>query len=90
MSLSQRCSHVVLPFTQSERFLHSDQLINRLQVVVMTNSSRVLTGNVIVNVFKSDAVNLVGSDLPHPLIDVRLIAASVKVRKLCDELLEEL
>ena len=33
--------------------------------------------------------DLVGSDLPHPLIDVRQIAASVKVRGLCDELLEE-
>ena len=34
--------------------------------------------------------DLVGSDLPHPLIDVRQIAASVKVRELCVELLEEL
>ena len=32
----------------------------------------------------------VGSDLPHTLIDVRQIAASVKVQELCDELLEEL
>ena len=43
-------------FTQSERFLQTDQLITRLQVVVMTNFIRMLTGNVIVNVFKSDAV----------------------------------
>ena len=34
--------------------------------------------------------DLVGSDLPHPLIDVRQIAASVKVRVPCDWLLEEL
>ena len=33
--------------------------------------------------------DLVGSDLPHPLIDVRQIAAFVKVPELCDELLEE-
>ena len=42
-------------FTQSERFLHTDQLITRLQVVVMTNFIRMLSGNVIVHVFKSDA-----------------------------------
>ena len=48
-----------------------------------------LSGNVIVNVFKSDAVNLVGSDLPHTLIDVRQNNASVKVPRLCDEPLEE-
>ena len=34
--------------------------------------------------------DLVGSDLPNPLIDVRQIAASVIVPELCDELLEEL
>ena len=43
-------------FTQSERFLQTDQLITRLQVVVMTNFIRMLTRNVIMNVFKSDAV----------------------------------
>ena len=43
-------------FTQSERFLHTDQLITRLQVVVMINFIRMLSGNVIVNVFESDAV----------------------------------
>ena len=43
-------------FTQSERFLQTDQLITRLQVVVMTNFVRMLMRNVIVNVFKSDAV----------------------------------
>ena len=32
--------------------------------------------------------DLVGSDLPHPLIDVRQNAASVKIPKLCDEPLE--
>ena len=43
-------------FTQSERFLQTDQLITRLQVVVMTNFIRMLMRNVIVNVFKSDAM----------------------------------
>ena len=42
-------------FTQSERFL-TDQLIIRLQVVVMTNFILMLMRNVFVNVFKSDAV----------------------------------
>ena len=57
-----RCSHgnVVMifcpSFTQSERFLQTDQLIIRLQVVVVTNFNRVLMRNVFVNVFKSDAV----------------------------------
>ena len=55
------CSHrdVVMlfcpSFTQSERFLQT-HLITRLQVAVMTNFIRMLTGYVIVNVFKSDAV----------------------------------
>ena len=43
-------------FTQSERFLRADQLITRLQVVVMANFIRMLSGNVIVKVFKTDAV----------------------------------
>ena len=43
-------------FTQSERFLQTDQFITRLQVVVMTNFIRMLLRSVIVNVFKSDAV----------------------------------
>ena len=56
------CSHgdVVMlfcsSFTQSERFLQTDQLITRLQVVVMTSFIRMLMRNVFVNVFKSDAV----------------------------------
>ena len=43
-------------FTQSERFLQTDQLIIRLQVVVATNFIRMLMRSVHVNVFKSDAV----------------------------------
>ena len=43
-------------FTQSERFLQTDQLITRLQVVVMTNFIRTLMSDVIVNVFMSGAV----------------------------------
>ena len=56
------CSHgdVVMlfcsSFTQSERFLQTDQLITRLQVVVMTSFIRMLMRKVFVNVFKSDAV----------------------------------
>ena len=75
-------------FTQSECFLHTDQLITRLQVVVMTNFIRMLSGNVIVNVFKSDAV-IWWAAIFRTLIDVRQIAASVKVPGLCDEPLEE-
>ena len=40
-------------FTQSERFLQTDQLIIRLQVVI--NFIRMLMRMVFVNVFKSDA-----------------------------------
>ena len=43
-------------FTQSKLFLHTDQLITRLQEVVMTNFIRMLMRHVIVNVFKSAAV----------------------------------
>ena len=43
-------------FTQSERILQTEQLITRLQVVVMTNFIRMLMRNVVMNVFKSDAV----------------------------------
>ena len=43
-------------FTQSERFLQTDQLLTRLQVVVVTNFIRMLMRNVFANVFKSDAV----------------------------------
>ena len=42
--------------TKPERFLQTDQLITRLQVVVMTNFIRMLMSSVIVNVFESDAV----------------------------------
>ena len=76
--------------TQSERFLQTDQLIVRLQVVVATNFIRMLMRNVFVNVFKSDAVTWRAAIFRTLLIDVRQIAASVKVRELCDELLEEL
>ena len=42
--------------TRSERFLQIDQLIIRLQVVVVTNFIRMLMRNVFMNVSKSDAV----------------------------------
>ena len=77
-------------FTQSERFLLTDQLITRLQVVVLTNFIRMLMRNVIVNVFRSDTVIWWAAIFRTPIIDVRQIAASVKVQELCDEPLEEL
>ena len=76
-------------FTQPERFLHTDQLITRLQVVVMVNFIRMLLGNVMVNVFQVRCSDLVGSDFSHPLTDVRQIAASVKVPGVYDAPLEE-
>ena len=78
-------------FTQSERFLHTDQLITRRRRVepATCGSHDGLHAHVVgkrdrerVQVRCSD---LVGSDLPHPLIDVRQNAASVKVPRLCDE-----
>ena len=45
-------------FTQSERLLQTDQLIIRLQVVVVTNFIRMLMRSVFVKVFTSDAVIL--------------------------------
>ena len=57
--LSRSHQDVIMLFCPSftlERFLHTDQLITRLQVVVTTNFIRMLSGNVIVNVFRSDAV----------------------------------
>ena len=77
-------------FTQSERFVQTDQLLTGLcscshdKLHSHVDEKRVRER---VQVRCSD---LVGSDLPPPLIDVRQIAASVKVRELCDVLLEEL
>ena len=82
-------------FTQSARFLHADQLITSLRRVepatccshdkphshVARNRDR---GRVQVR-----CSDLVCSDLPHPLIDIRQNAASVKVPGLYDEQLEE-
>ena len=69
-------------FTQSERFLQTDQLIDKLHSHV--DGKRYHER---VQVRCSD---MAGSDLPHALIDVRQISASVKVPGLCDEPLEEL
>ena len=78
-------------FTQSDRFFQTDQLIISLESVVNCSGDK-LHSHVVgkrdrerVQVSCSD---LVGSDLPHPLIDVGQIAASVKVRGFCDEPLE--
>ena len=71
-------------FTQSERFLHTDQHITRHDKL----HSRV-DGKRDLERVQVRCSDLVGSDLPHPVIDVRQIAASVKVPGLCDEALEE-
>ena len=52
-------------FTQSGRFLQTEQLFVRLQVVVVTNFIRMLMRNVIVNVFKSDAEIWWAANLPQ-------------------------
>ena len=79
-----------LSFTQSERFLETDQPIIRLQVVVVTKLHSHVDEKRVRERVQVRCSDLVGSDLPHTLIDVRQIAASVKVQELCDELLEEL
>ena len=66
-------------FTQYERFLQTDQLIIRLQVVVMTNFIRMLMGNVFVNVFKSDAVDWWAAIFRTHSSMYRQIAAPVEV-----------
>ena len=76
-------------FTLSERFLHTDQLVTRLRrVEPATCCSHDKIHSHVVGKRDRERVqvrcsNLVGSDLPHSLIDVRQIAASVKVPKLC-------
>ena len=75
-------------FTQSERFLQTDQLITRLQVVVMHKLRSHVDEKRVRKRVQLRCSDLVSSDLPHLLIDVRQIAASVNVRELCDELLE--
>ena len=55
----------------------------------MTNFIRMLSGNVIVNVFRSYAVIWCAAIFRTHLIDVRQIAAYVKLPGLCDEPLEE-
>ena len=70
-------------YTQSERFRQTDQLIIRLQVVVVTNLIRMLMRNVFMNVFKSDAVIFVGSDLPQYLTDVWSTSSEQVIRSMC-------
>ena len=50
---------------------------------------RMSTGNVFMNVIGFRCSVLVGSDLPHSLIDVRQNSASVRDAVLVDEQLEE-
>ena len=71
-------------FTQSERFLQTDQLITRRDKLHSRVDGKRDRERVHVR-----CRDLVGSDLPHTLIDVRQIAASVKAPGLCDEPLEE-
>ena len=80
---------------QSERFLHTDQLITILRRVEPATccSHDGLHSHVVgkrdrerVQIRCSD---LVGSDLPHLVIDVRQNAASLRVPGLCNEPLQE-
>ena len=73
-------------FTQSARFIHTDQLIARLRRLEPATCCVGKRDRERVQIRCSD---LVGSDLPHSLIDVRQNAASVKVPGLYDEPLEE-
>ena len=82
--LSRGCSNVVLLFLHTVRSAHhqtSSCSHDKLHSHVDGKRDRER-----VHVRCSD---LVGSDLPHLLIDVRQIAASVKVPGLCDEPREE-
>ena len=63
--------------TQSERFLRTDQLITRLQSHDKLHSH--VDGKRDRERVQVRCSDLVGSDLPHTLIDVRQIAAPVKV-----------
>ena len=77
--------------TQSERFLPTDQLNIKLQVVVVTNFTRMLMRNVFVNVFKSDAVIWWAAIFRTPSsMSDKLLHLSKSQPGLCDELLEEL
>ena len=76
-------------FTQSKRFLQTDQLIVRLRSCNRDKLHSHVDDKRVRERIQVRCSDLVGSDLPHPLIDVRQIAASIKVRELCDELLEE-
>ena len=76
-------------FTQSKRFLQTDQLIVRLRSCSHDKLHSHVDDKRVRERIQVRCSDLVGSDLPHPLIDVRQIAASIKVRELCDELLEE-
>ena len=81
-------------FTQSARFLHTDQLITRLRRVEYTatcysHDKLHAHGKRDRERVQVRCTDLVGSDLPAPLVEVRQIAASVKVPGLCDEPLEE-
>ena len=75
-------------FTQSKRFLQTDQLITRLRSCSHDKRHSHVDEKRVRERVQVRCSDLVGSDLPHTLIDVRQIAASVKVRELCDELLQ--
>ena len=90
------CSHVNVAmlscssFTLSERFLQTYQLIIKLRSCSQDKLHSHVDENRVRERFHVMCSDLVGSDFPHPLIDVRLIAASVKVRELWDEPFEQL
>ena len=75
-------------FTQSERLLQTDQFIIRLRSCSHDKLHSHVDEKRDRERVQVRCTDLVVSDLPHTLIDVRQIAASVNVRGLCDELLE--
>ena len=75
-------------FTQSERFLQTDQLIIRLRTCSHDKLHSHVVEKRVRECVQVRCSDLVASDLPQSLSGVRQIAASVKVRELCDELLE--
>ena len=77
-------------FTQSERFLQTDQLIIKISICSRDKLHSHVDEKRVRERVQVRCSDFVGSDLPHPLVDVRQNAASVKVPGLCDELLEEL
>ena len=90
------CSHVdvvmlfCFSFTQCKRFLQTYQLIITFRSCSHDKLHSHIDKKRVRERFQVMCSDLVGSDLPHPLIDVRQIAATVKVGELWDEPFEQL